>query len=82
MAFDEFKASFRKYKLSQHPSIDDFCKELFHCFLGDSELAVCSLEVENFSRRKLILVKLAEQVQSRHKDRYLDLVNCHLQACE
>ena len=79
---DAFKAAFRKYKTSQKPLIDEFVTSLFGCFLGDKEHAVCHLEVKNYAKKKVVLLRLGEQVQSRHRDRYMDLVNCHLQACD
>ena len=43
--------------------IDDFAKEMLYCFLGESEHAVCHLEVDNYSKKKIILMRLVEQVQ-------------------
>jgi len=42
--------------------IDDFAKEMFKCFLGEAEHAVCHLEVENYAKKRIILLRLAEQV--------------------
>ena len=75
---DAFRAAFRTYKVSPQPLIDEFVHSLFGVFLGDREHAVCSLEVPNYQRKRVILVKLSEQVESRHRDRYNDLVSCHL----
>ena len=57
---DAFKAAFRKYKMSKQPLIDEFVSSLFGCFLGDKELAVCHLEVKNFAKKKIILLRLGE----------------------
>ena len=82
-AYDKFRACFRTYKMSQlMPNIDEFVHKLFDCFLGDAEHAVCHLEVQNYAKKKIILLKLADQVQQRHRDRYEELITCHLQACE
>ena len=51
---------------------------MFGCFLGDEEHAVCHLEVTNFIKKKAILLRLTEQVQPRHRDRYTESVTCHM----
>lgn len=52
------------------PNIDEFVKSLCKCFLGESEHAVCHLEVANYPQKKIILLKMSEQVQPRHRERY------------
>ena len=42
--------------------IDDFANEMLQCFLGEWEHAVCHLEVENYNKKKIILLRLVEQV--------------------
>lgn len=58
---EAFRKCFKKYKVSTpQPNIDEFVHELCHCFLGESEHAVCHLEVVNYQKRKIILLRLAE----------------------
>jgi len=59
-ANDIFRSAFRTYKTSKMPQIDEFVKELFGCFLKDKEHAVCHLEVPNFAKKKLIILRLSE----------------------
>ena len=59
---EAFRAAFRTYKVSPQPLIDEFVNSMFGVFLGDKEHAVCHLEVPNFQRKKLILMRLSEQV--------------------
>ena len=33
-------------------------------------------------QKKQIILKMREHVQSRHKERFQELVNAHMQACE
>lgn len=40
--------------------IDEFAKEMFDSFLEDKEHAVCSLEVDEYSKKKVILLRLTE----------------------
>ena len=61
-ANDAFRAAFRKYKVSQHAMIDDFAKDMLGCFLGEAEHAVCHLEVNNYHKKRVILLRLIDQV--------------------
>ena len=79
---EEFRQVFKKYKTAAHPSIDEFAQDLFGVMFGDREHAVCHLEVPKYMQKKTIILRLREQVQQRHKDRYAELVTLHFQACE
>ena len=53
---------FKKYKTTAHPSIDDFCKDLFGVMFGDREHAVCHFEIPKYMHKKTIIIKLRDQV--------------------
>ena len=74
---EQFREVFKKYKTAAHPSIDEFAQSLFEIMLGDREHAVCHMEVPKYMQKKTIILRLREQVQPRHKDRYGELVNLH-----
>ena len=76
-SYTAFKTSFSNYKRAVHPSIDDFTKELFDCFFGEPEVAVCHLEVQDYVLRKQMLIKLRSHVEQRHQDRYEELIFLH-----
>ena len=79
---EKFRESFKQYKTGVHPLIDDFAADLFGVMFGDREHAVCHLEIPKYTQKKMIIIKLREQVQPRHRERFTELINCHFQACE
>ncbi len=54
-----FKAGFKIYKTLPIATIDQYCKDLFHAFLGAEE-PVCHLEVENYTIRKQLFKRLED----------------------
>ena len=46
-SYQIFKEAFKKYKTNPAATIDQYCKDLFHAFLGAEE-PVCHLEVDNY----------------------------------
>jgi len=62
--------------------LDSFVEELFEVFFGQKTLAVCHLEVQNYMKKKQILIILTENVEKRHQDRYNELIKAHFQLCE
>ena len=74
---EQFREIFTKYKKCAHPSIDDFSKDLFGVMFGDREHAVCHLEIPKYMHKKTIVIKLRDQVQPRHRDRFTELINLH-----
>jgi hypothetical protein len=68
--YEAFKDVFATYKKSMHPNIDEFTAEMFLLFFGHKELAVCQFEIESYTQKKQILLKMREHVQPRHRERY------------
>ena len=69
-----FIKAFKKYKTENHPDLDMFVEDLFEVFLGHRTLAICHLEINNYLMKKQILIKLDENVQARHLDRFRELI--------
>ena len=46
--------------MDSHPLIDEFVAQLLYSFFGESEHAVCHHEVNNFAKKKVILLKLTD----------------------
>ena len=58
-SYQVFKDGFKMYKTSPTATIDQYCKDLFHAFLGAEE-PVCHLEVENYKLRKQLFTRLED----------------------
>jgi hypothetical protein len=68
--YEQFKVVFATYKKAVHPNIDEFAGSMFELFFGHKELAVCQFEIDSYTQKKQILLKMREHVQTRHRERY------------